>query len=94
MLTMSDKTYPDIAARLRSARKAFSEMNRKEWAEANGFNATQYTNWENGTRRVPIDSAAILCDRYGLTLDWIYRGRLDGLSSTARSTLNGLSRSA
>ena len=79
------KSYKEIAARLSTLRKGFSDLNQKEWAAKNGFNETQYYNWENGTRRIPIDAASRLCDHYGLTLDWIYRGRMDGLSETARN---------
>lgn len=73
------KTYPDIADRLRKLRTAFSDLTRKDWAARHHFNATQYTNWENGTRRIPIDAAETLCRAYGVTLDWIYLGRWGGL---------------
>ena len=83
MSTMTDKRHDEIAARLGAIREAFSDMNRREWAEAQGFNVTQYVNWENGTRRIPIEAAERLCDRYGLSLDFIYRGKLDGCSDSA-----------
>ncbi|THH36565.1 XRE family transcriptional regulator [Aliishimia ponticola] len=85
------KTYPDIAARLRRVREGFSDCNRKEWAKHHGFNPTQYTNWENGTRRIPIDAASALSAKYGLTLDWIYLGREDALSATARNAVSSSS---
>lgn len=88
---MDSKSYPEIGARLGAVRKAFSDMNRREWAASHGFNVPQYTHWENGTRRIPIDSAASLVDRYGLTLDFIYRGRVDGLSDKARNIISGQS---
>lgn len=72
-------TFIEIGARLREVRELSGVETRKDWAAINGFNATQYTNWENGTRRIPVDAAERLCDRYGLTLDFIYRGRRNGL---------------
>ena len=79
----SEKQYVEIGNRLRRVREQFSELNRREWAEAHNFNRTQYTNWENGTRRIPVDMAEALCRKYGLTLDFIYLGRVDGLSESA-----------
>lgn len=76
--------YAEIGERLRAIRLGFSDMNQKEWAQKNGFSVTQYNNWEKGTRRIPVDAAERLSDTYGLTLDAIYRGRLDGLSEKAR----------
>lgn len=81
------KSHPEIARRLRALREAFSDRNRQQWAEMNGFNATQYTNWENGFRRIPIDAAERLVLRYGVSLDWIYLGRLSGLTSDAMERL-------
>lgn len=77
--------YKEIGDRLRIVREHFSDLNQKEWAEKHGFNKTQYNNWEVGARRIPVDEAEKLCDRYGLTLDAIYRGRFDGLAENARN---------
>lgn len=72
----------EIADRLRKIRRGLSSLSQKAWAEKNGFNITQYNNWEKGNRRIPIEAAIQLCDTYGLTLDAIYRGRLDALSKS------------
>ena len=81
---MSDENFPlqyqEIGLRLSQIRTGFSDLTQRGWAEKNGFSITQYNNWEKGVRRIPVDAACLLCDRYGLTLDVIYRGRLDGLS--------------
>jgi transcriptional regulator with XRE-family HTH domain len=81
------KEYSEIGARLRRLRQGFSKSSQKDWAEKNGFNATQYNNWEIGLRLIPVHAAICLCDRYGLTLDAIYRGHIDGVSQTARDAL-------
>lgn len=59
--------------------RAFREMlglKQNEFAEHHNFSPTQYTNWETGARRIPIEKAALLEDRYGLSLDFIYLGRV------------------
>lgn len=84
----ANKSYPEIADRLIRIRKAFApEANQKEWAAKHGFNATQVNNWEKGSRRIPVENAERLCETYGVTLDFIYRGRRDGLSETASKML-------
>lgn len=81
------KEFADVAERLRSIREAFSDLNQKDWAAKHGFNQTQYNNWEKGTRRITVDCAEKLSDLYGLSLDFIYRGRRDGLSEKASKAL-------
>lgn len=80
-------TYPDIGHRLTAIRKAFSDLNQKGWADRHGFAVTQYNNWEKGARRIPVEAAEKLCEAYGLTLDFVYRGRRDWLSENAAKVL-------
>ncbi|PQO23106.1 hypothetical protein C2I36_09560 [Rhodobacteraceae bacterium WD3A24] len=79
--------HPEIGARLAAVREGFSDLSQKAWAEKHGFSPTQYNNWEKGARRIPIEAAEKLCSTYGLTLDFIYRGRRDGLSESASKVL-------
>lgn len=79
--------YTEIGARLEAIRTAFSDLNQAQWAEKHHIAPTQYNNWERGVRRISVDVAQSLCETYGLTLDYIYRGRLDGLSEKARNSL-------
>lgn len=83
------KTYPEIGERLVALRRAFSDDNIREWSERHGFNRTQYTHWETGTRRIPVEHAEKLVQLYGLSLDWIYMGRSDSLSTNALKRLSG-----
>lgn len=71
--------YAEIGKRLKAIREHFSDLKQNEWAVKNGFGVTQYNNWETGIRRITVDEAERLCDRYALTLDFIYRGRVHGL---------------
>lgn len=83
----AETPYLEIGQRLEAVRTGFSDMSQKAWAEKHCFSPTQYSNWIKGTRRINVDAAERLCSDYGLTLDFIYRGRMDGLSETARKTL-------
>lgn len=82
-MAKADTDFPEIGKRLESVRTSFSDLNQKEWAEKHGFGITQWNNWESGFRRIPVDEAERLCELYGLTLDFVYRGRRDGLSENA-----------
>jgi len=84
---MADAPYPEIGTRLEAIRAAFSDLNQRQWAMRHGFEPTQYNNWEKGVRRIPVDAAEKLCETYGLTLDFVYRGRRDGLAETASKAL-------
>lgn len=88
-LAMSDDKiqYHPIGMRLEKVRTSFSDLSQKAWAEKHGFQNTQWNNWEKGTRRIPVDAAEKLCGLYGLTLDFIYLGRRDGLSERASKSL-------
>jgi len=78
------KRLADIGARVRSVRLAFApDLTQAEFAARHGFNEDQYGSWERGARRITVEAAEQLCDAYGLSLDWIYRGRRDGLAETA-----------
>lgn len=82
-----DATYPNIGQRLEATRKAFSDLSQKAWAEKHGFNHTQYNNWETGSRRIPVEAAEKLCELYGLTLDFVYRGKRNGLPENLLKSL-------
>lgn len=79
--------YLEIGRRLEAIRKAFSDLSQKDWAARHNFSLTRYNNWERGIRRIQVDEAEILADRYGLDLDFIYRGKRDGLSESASKVL-------
>lgn len=79
--------YSEIGERLKKVRLNYSTLNQREWADKHGFTYTQYNNWENGARRISVDAAEMLADKYNLDLDYIYRGRMAGLSEKALNVL-------
>lgn len=86
---MNDLAFPYaiIGQRLEALRVHFSDLKQAAWADKHGFGATQYNNWATGARRIPVENAERLCDLYGVTMDWIYRGKRDGLSENLRKVL-------
>lgn len=86
-MASKDAQYFEIATRLTAIRSGLTDLNQKEFATKHGFNVTQWNNWESGTRRIPVESAEKLCHLYGLTLDFIYMGRRDGLAEKASKVL-------
>ena len=68
----------DIAMRLRHAREALG-VNQREFARRVNLKPNRYSQYETGARALTIDAAHRICDEYGVTLDWLYRGDRSGL---------------
>ena len=80
--------YDAIGVRLRAVREGFEPgLTQAEFAAKSGFNEDQYGSWERGSRRITVEAAERLCDIYGLTLDWIYRGRRVGLEDIVKKVV-------
>ncbi|WP_425537495.1 helix-turn-helix transcriptional regulator [Phaeobacter gallaeciensis] len=54
-------------------------MKSKEFAEQADVSPKSYSQWESGDFRISIDGAIKIQSRYGISLDFIYTGRLDTL---------------
>ena len=67
-----------IAFRLRSTRIAL-ELSQAELCRLTGIATNTWNQWEKGIGRPELDKALILCDKLGITIDWIYRGDPSGL---------------
>lgn len=81
---MTDLDFPPtspeaISRRLYLTRHALGVMEQGEFAKVAKLAKSTYNNYEKGLRIPDLDFAVRLCDAYELTLDWIYRGQLDGL---------------
>ena len=72
---INEDKYPywKIGGRL-SALRETTGMTKTDFAAVCGFNYTRYINWESGHRRMLPDDAEVLCNKFGVTLDFIYRG--------------------
>lgn len=67
---------PDIiGARVKQIRAVF-ELSQAKTGSICGCGGTTVSNWEQGRQKPTIEQAMKLADRLGLTLDFIYLGRL------------------
>lgn len=69
----ADYPYADIGERIRRLRRTLGYSN-TDFARLHNWGQTQLTNWETGHRRITVEAATKLRDRYQVTLDWIYLG--------------------
>ncbi len=67
-----------IGDRLRKARKAV-DVSQTAAAKLVGVTPQAWSQWELGKRPFDFEAAIIFCDRYNVTLDWLYRGQPAGL---------------
>ncbi len=63
----------EVGQRLRLTREAL-RLGQAEFAARAGMAANTYNQFEHGVRLISPPKAAVLCDVYSLTLDWLYRG--------------------
>lgn len=72
----------EVAQRLQHTRIAlgYSDRQQSNFASESGLEQSHYHKFESGARRLTLDAAMKLCRRWGLTLDWIYRGDTTGLT--------------
>lgn len=73
-----DEWMEEIGRRLEATRIALGVLH-VDLAKVAGVSPQRWSNYVNGLRPLDIKAAALLCNRYQLTLDWIYRGILAGL---------------
>ena len=67
------RSAQDIGARLRHTREALG-LNQREFALRVDLKENRYNQYETGVRPLTIEAALGICEQYGVTLDWLYRG--------------------
>ena len=89
----NEKKYADIGARFIDIRLALHpEMSIKDYASFIGVNYTAYLNWESGLNRPQPHQAEDMCDKLGLTMDFIYRGIAAALPQNTAKALSSRQR--
>lgn len=68
-----------VGKRLRIARRAFGNLSQAEFARRAGLSASALGNWEQGRQRPNMDAAEAIIDAFGLTLDYLFLGRVGTL---------------
>jgi transcriptional regulator with XRE-family HTH domain len=76
----------EVGRRLAWAREAIG-VSQSECARRLDSNQASWSKYEAGTRLPPPYIMAGFCDLYGVSLDWIYRGLLIGLSRELQAAL-------
>jgi len=78
------KTSPDmrtvdaVARRLRVLRKALG-LQQAQIADRADIKRNAYNQYDKGGRALTLAPALKLCETFGVTLDWLFRGDLTGL---------------
>lgn len=76
--TLSEMRPERIGRRLRLVRMAL-DMKPSEIADSLGVERTYWSRFENGRRAVTETVAALMSERYGVTLDFLILGKWGGL---------------
>ena len=78
----------EIAIRLKLTREALG-LRPIQVCRDLGFSANTYSQWESGDRRPNLEDMILFSNRYGVSLDWIYRGEPGALPWDIASTIFG-----
>ena len=80
-----------IGERLELVRNILGKSQNAFATEA-GIAGNTYSQYKTGTNTPNLDEAHKLCDCWGLTLDWIYRGDARGLSPDLSAAIEAMRR--
>lgn len=72
--TLSEMRSDKIGRRLRILREALG-MKPSEIADSLGMERTYWSRFENGKRALTDPMAALICERYGVTMDYLILGK-------------------
>lgn len=75
----SDDVKLAVGLRLAAVREALG-LDQGEVAREVGATRTAVSNWERGDRLADPLAMVRLCDRHGVTMDWIYRNQLGAVA--------------
>lgn len=67
-----------VGSRLQTTRIALGKT-QADLARVLLISPQRWNNYERGARPIDIEFAIRLCERFGVTLDWLYRGIVAGL---------------
>ena len=67
-----------IGPRLHKLREHLG-LSQSKMAESLGISQPQWSQYESGTRKLTVEVACVLAERYAVTLDWLYLGNAAGL---------------
>jgi transcriptional regulator with XRE-family HTH domain len=79
--------HPEAVGRRLCALREHYEKSRAEFAGSVQIDPTSYGRIEKGLKPLKADMAFRISERWGVTMDFIYRGRLTELPSTLADSL-------
>lgn len=85
----SGKLAQDVGRRLAVTRRCVG-VNQQDFGRQAGLTQPRYNQYETGQRLLTLAAAMRLCEEYGLTLDWLYRGDPSGLPYWLASSIREL----
>jgi transcriptional regulator with XRE-family HTH domain len=81
-----------VAARLEAVMEAFGIASYPELAEICEASKSAVNNWMNGYNLPRVPEMTRLCERTGITLDWLYRGMVASMDPKQLTELNRILR--
>ena len=87
---MAGSEDESIAQRLKRTREAMG-LKPAAWCRLVDIEPAAWANYESGLRRISIDQALKVCRATGVSLDWIYRGLMQGMPVDLATKLQGRS---
>lgn len=67
-----------VGLRLEVLREALN-INKRDFAQSFGLDASSYSKTIKGEKPLRAEAAFVIAEKWGVTMDYIYRGRLLGL---------------
>lgn len=85
---MTDQLESEVAARLHALMAEFGVSTNKEMADLCGATNSAVNNWRLGYNLPRVPAMTRLCERKGITLDWVYRGHVGSMDPKLAIKLN------
>lgn len=75
-----------VGLRLKAARLAVG-LDQGDLAEPIGASQHKWSQWENGRNLPDVSTMILFCNRYGITMDWLYREVAAGMVQGTRDAV-------
>lgn len=79
--------HPEAVGQRLTALRKYREKTRGEFAKSVGIDATSYGRIEKGLKPLKADMAYRIAERWGVSMDFLYRGRLTELPASLADSL-------
>ncbi|MEN9062869.1 MULTISPECIES: helix-turn-helix domain-containing protein [Ponticoccus] len=79
--------HPEAVGERLEALREYNEMTRAQFATSVGIDPTSYGRIEKGQKPLKADMAYRIAERWGVSMDFLYRGRLTEIPAKLADTL-------